>query len=77
MRCGCGAAVRARQVRDWAAKKGTKVNNWNQAGTFIIFQYNNIEAGGHVWGYHNGSECGNGYYNGYPNDFSNREIYKM
>lgn len=72
MRCGCGAAVRAREVRNWAAKNGTKVNNWSANGTFIIFEYKNIEAGGHVWGYHNGKEYGNGYYNAYPNHLPNR-----
>ena len=52
MRCGCGAAIRAREVRNWAASKGTKVNKRGENGVFFIFEYNNIEAGGHIWGYY-------------------------
>lgn len=48
MRCGCRAAVRAREVRNWAASKGKKVASKSNQGTYIIFEYNNIEAGGHV-----------------------------
>ena len=39
MRCGCGAAIRAREVRNWAASKGTKVNKRGENGVFFIFEY--------------------------------------
>jgi hypothetical protein len=69
--------VRARSVRDWASSNGTKVNAYQNNGVYVIFEYNNIAAGGHVWGIFNGKKYGNGYYNGYPSDFANQEIYKL
>ena len=77
MRCGCGAAVRAREVRGWASHQGSKVDKWENSGTYIIFEYNNIEAGGHVWGVHNGKFHGNNNYYSYPDVLKNQEIYEM
>lgn len=64
-------------MRNWAANKGSKTNKATNVGTYIIFEFNNIEAGGHVWGLYNGVRYGNGYYTGYPGDFKNQEIYKL
>jgi hypothetical protein len=37
MRCSCKAIVRARDVRAWAAGKGTKVNSYQNQGVYVIF----------------------------------------
>lgn len=37
VRCGCGAIVRARDMREWAANKGKKVDKWSNSGVYVIF----------------------------------------
>ena len=60
LRCECGLVLRAKELRNWAANKGKKVNQTSNNGVFLIYQERNSDGQGHVYSLIYGAVKGNG-----------------
>jgi hypothetical protein len=75
LRCNCGLVLRAKELRDWASKKGSKVASAGPTGLYLVYEQRNSDGQGHVYVKHNGSNHGNGLYNW--DGANTREFYKL
>jgi hypothetical protein len=65
-RCGCGAVLRAKELRDKSTSKA--VTSTDSAGTYLVYQQRNSDGKGHVYVIEtdskgNKTNHGNGNYN--------------
>ena len=76
LRCKCGAVLRAKELRAWAANKGKKAQEIKNNGIYVVYQERNKDGQGHVYSVINGNVCGNEVADGWDG-WDREEYYKL
>lgn len=75
-RCECGLVIRAKELRNWAANKGQKVNAATNNGVFLVYQERDSDGQGHVYAVINGAVRGNALGANWG-DYDTQQTYKV